>query len=89
MISLENIANLEVYLGMASKGVLSISHFIKIRPATVVLQHSDRQTRMVSLSLSPLSLPPLSLSLCINAVITLRALSWQPELTIIYKQTET
>jgi hypothetical protein len=48
MISLEIKANLEVCHGVAPKGVLSISYFIKIHPAIVVMQHSDRQTRMVS-----------------------------------------
>ena len=76
MVSLEIIANLEVRLGVASKAVFSISHFIKIYPTTVVLQHSDRQTRMISLSVS--------LCLSINAVITLHALSRQPELILYY-----
>jgi hypothetical protein len=65
MISLEIIRNLNVGLGVASSGVLSNSHFIRIHPTIFVLQHSDRQTCIVWL--------------CINAVIMLRALSWQLE----------
>ena len=88
MISLEIIANLEVGLGVASKGVLSISHFIKIHPATVVLQHSDRQTRMVSLSLSlSLSLPPsLPVHKCRDNATCAVMATWTDSLLYISRQ---
>jgi len=79
---IEIIANLEVRLGVASKGVLSISQFIKIHPATVVLRHSDRQTGMVSLSLSV----PLPVHKCRDNATCVVMTTWTDSLLYISRQ---